>query len=131
MKKRVLALSAAILITLGSGAAYAGETLLYSPMLSAPTGGWLWCNVTNVGKKPIPEIRVELVASSGSGFTDCANVPPQSSSSPSATCWGGMVGSTRAVCMVRITGGSHKSVRPVFNVQDSSGATILSVPLTK
>ena len=57
MKKRVLALSAAILIILGAGAAYAGDTVLYAPMLSAPVGGELKCHATNVARRGFPSLN--------------------------------------------------------------------------
>ena len=131
MQKRVLALSVALLIILGAGTAYAGDAVLYSPMLSSPTGGRLDCNVTNVGKKPIPEIHVEVITSGGAGSTTCSDVPPQSGLLTSATCNASFNGNASGVCVVTITGGSHKSARAVLNVVDSSGATILSVPVTK
>ncbi len=44
MQKRVLAFSAAVLMILGAGAAYAGDTVLFTPMLSPPVWGKLVCN---------------------------------------------------------------------------------------
>ena len=123
------AVLAATLITLGAGTAYAGDTLLYSPMLSAPVGGWLECHATNVGKKPLAQVYMAMFGSGGSSGHLCYDLPPQSSSGFDATCSETRTGS--AVCVVTITGGSHRSVRAVLNVVDSSGATILSVPATK
>ena len=57
MQKRILAFSAAILIILGAGTAYAGDTVLFTPMLSPPVGGELVCILTNVGKKKLAEAR--------------------------------------------------------------------------
>jgi hypothetical protein len=130
MKKRVLALSAAMVVILGSGAAYAGDTVLYTPMLSAPTGGVLHCSATNVGKKPIPNISIFIISGGGGQSAACSDVPVASSLDEDATCTTGL-GSPGAWCVIKITGASYKSVRAVLNVVDSSGATILSVPATK
>ena len=131
MKKRIIALSTAMLIILGAGTAYAGDTLLYSPMLSAPVGGWLRCSATNVGKKPIPNISIYIQSGSGGGqIATCSDVSPASGIDPDATCDTGL-GGTTAWCVVKITGASHRAVRAVLNVEDSSGATILSLPATK
>ena len=130
MKKQIVALSTAMLIILGAGTAYAGDTVLYTPMLSAPTGGWLRCSATNVGKKPIPNISIYIKSSSGSGQTaTCSDVSPASSIDPDATCDTDLGGT--AWCVVKITGASYRAIRAVLNVVDSSGATILSVPATK
>ena len=129
MQKRLIALSAAMVVILGSGAAYAGETWLYAPMLSAPVGGSLECHVTNIGKKTIPEIYIRRVFNGGGGGSSCPDVPPQYNAGIDATCSSVTGGSV--LFSIRITGGSYRSLRAVVNVVDSSGATILSVPVTK
>ena len=129
MQKRNLALSVALLIILGAGTAYAGDTVLYTPVLSSPVGGTLVCHATNVGKKPLAQVSIRLFGSGGTGEHDCDDVPPQLSSGAEATCSEDLAG--RGVCVITITGGSYRSVRAVLNVVDSDGATILSVPATK
>ena len=129
MQKRNLALSVALLIILGAGTAYAGDTVLYSPVLSSPVGGTLVCHATNVGKKPLARVHIRLFSSFGNREHICDDVPPVLSSGVLATCSEDLAGS--AVCQITITGGSHKSVRAVMNVRDSNGGTILSVPATK
>ena len=129
MKKRVLAFSAAILVILGSGTAYAGDTVLFTPILSAPVGGSLECWVTNVGKKMLPALRVAVYANGGGSTDVCYDVRSALNSLAGHTCSRTTTGD--AACRITITGGSYKSVRAVLNVVDSSGATILSVPATK
>ena len=129
MQKRVLALSAAVLIILGAGTAYAGDTVLYTPMLSPPKGGQLVCNVTNVGKKTLPKVEITIMNNIDSVTDWCLDLLSASASESGHTC--SITTASEVLCQVRITGGSHKSVRAVLNVVDSSGATILSVPATK
>jgi len=124
------AILVAMLIILGAGTAYAGDTVLYAPMLSAPTGGFLSCSATNVGKKSIPNISIYIQGSGGGGqIGTCSDVSPASNIDANATCDTGLGGT--AWCVIKITGASHRAVRAVLNVVDSSGATILSVPATK
>jgi hypothetical protein len=129
MQRLLIALSAVVLIVLGSGAAHAGSTVLFTPMLSPPTGGQLVCNATNVGKKNIAVISVSLVTDSSVTTHHCYDVPSAADHFLDHTCL--LLNASPALCRVTITGGSHKSVRAVLNVVDSSGATILSVPATK
>lgn len=128
MKARIVAVFTAMLIILGAGTAYA-DTLLYTPMLSPPVGGFLECHATNVGKKPLARVNMVMFGSGGSSGHYCYDLPPQSSSGFDATCSESRASS--AVCVITITGGNHRSVRAVLNVVDSDGATILSVPATK
>ena len=129
MKKRGIALSAAMLIILGAGTAHAGDAVLFTPMLSPPVGGELVCNVTNIGKKDLAEATVSLYHASGGGSTVCNDLNTVQEFANGHTC--SFATTLASVCMVTITGGSHKSVRAVLNVVDSSGATILSVPATR
>jgi hypothetical protein len=128
MKKRIVALSAAMLIILGTGTAFA-DTLLYTPMVSAPLGGSLSCNVTKVGKKPLAEVVVTMVRSSTSSQNACIDLEPVANSATGHTC--SLTGGASSLCMVTIVGGNQRSVRAVLNVRDSNGGTILSVPATK
>jgi hypothetical protein len=129
MKKRVLALSAAMLIILGAGTANAGDTVLYTPMLTPPVGGSLECHVTNVGKKRLPEVRVGIYHHTGGGSTVCSDLSSVRIAANGHTCSRTTPGT--GVCEITITGGSYRSVRAVLNVVDSGGGTILSVPATK
>ncbi len=128
MKKRIFAALTAMLIVFGAGTAYA-DTTLYTPMLSSPTGGRLDCHATNVGKKSLSLLGVRLLAGSSMTYQGCPDVPPQWDARGEATC--SVTTTTSAVCEVTVKGGSHRSVRAVLNVVDSSGATILSVPASK
>ncbi len=130
MKKRILALSTAMLVILGAGKAYAGDTLLFTPVLFPPVGGIVECLVTNVGKKTLPQVQVSLLENSvPEETTNCSDLLSAAASGVSHTCF--RISSSGKLCRVRITGGSDRSVRAVLNVMDSSGATILSVPATK
>ena len=130
MKKRIIVLSAAVVLILGAGTAYAGDTVLFTPMRSAPVAGSLECHVTNVGKKPLPYVTVAVKSTLISGSMSCPDLSSASNSDRGHTC-SASAGGGSVLCQVTITGGSHKSVRAVLNVVDSSGATILSVPATK
>jgi hypothetical protein len=127
---RILAPLAAMLIILGSGTAYAGDTVLFTPMLSPPVGGTLKCHVTNVGKKVLPYVELTVMNNSSSAIQGCGDLSSASLSTLNHTCSSGTA-TAASLCRVIITGGSRKSVRAVLNVVDSSGATILSVPATK
>ena len=130
MKKQIIALSAAILFTLGAGAAYAGDTWLFTPMLSPPVGGGLVCHVTNVGKKALSFVELTVMGNWGTGTQGCGDLSSASASDLDNTCSTNLAAAA-SLCRVRITGGSHRSVRAVLNVVDSSGGTILSVPATR
>ena len=129
MKTRVLALLAAVIVILGAGTAYAGDTVLFTPMLSPPVGGKLACNVTNVGKKTLTQVTVIVVSDAIASSHVCNDLTSAVILDANHTCHN--LSATDAFCMVKITGGSYRSVRAVLNVEDSSGATILSVPATK
>ena len=125
----MIAVSAAVALMLGAGTAYAGDTVLFTPMLSAPTGGQLVCNVTNVGKKTLPKVEITIMNNLDSVTDWCLDLLSASASENGHTC--SMTTASDVLCQVTITGGSYRSVRAVLNVVDSSGATILSVPATK
>ena len=81
-------------------------------------------------KKGLPFVELTVMGNWGSGTVECANLSSASASTLDHTCSSGST-TAPSLCRVTITGGSHKSVRAVLNVVDSSGATILSVPVTK
>jgi hypothetical protein len=87
------------------------------------------CNVTNVGKKTLPQIQVTLMYVGGAEGALCSDILSAAESRTGHTCFDSYPGT--ALCRVTITGGNHRSVRAVLNVVDSNGATILSVPATK
>jgi hypothetical protein len=86
-------------------------------------GGTMSCFAVNVGGATLSEVRVKLVrADSGSFFQQiCNNVEPREG------CILSMAPEVPRYCLIEVAGGEASSVRGSLTIQDSTGATVLSL----
>jgi hypothetical protein len=86
-------------------------------------GGTMSCFAVNAGGVTLSEVNVKLVQADRGSFVQniCNNVGPQEG------CILSMASGVPRYCLIEVTASDTSSVRGSLTVQDSSGATVLSL----
>jgi hypothetical protein len=108
-------------LALGASGASADATL-YTPSLEVGATGGISCQAINIGKKPIKHVSVQIYRHApGSPYSPaiCEKL------APGEVCYDAYASAQEAYCVIRVTGGSHKSVRGGLRVQNDAGDTMM------
>ena len=126
MSLRSIAASLAMAVLLPYGAS--ADATLYTTSLEIGADGAISCHAINVGKKPLKEVSVQVYRHApGAPFSPsvCADL------APGAVCYDAYSGAQESYCVIRVKGGSHKSVRGGLRVQNADDDTTLFVEARK
>lgn len=112
----------ATLLLVGAPAPAQADVTLRTPVAEAGLGGAVTCAAVNIGKKPIEDLRVALIANSGEMIVNdtCLGVYT------GGFCFRSLGGPTIVSCVIAYEG-SKKAVRGTLQVRDANGSSVLSL----